>query len=329
MKIAVVHNINQNGVINHFGRLNKEMYLRHEIDSFISTLKNNHFQVDEFDGDKFLFKNLESYLPPIENGKRPKNLVFNLAYGIQGNSRYTHIPAMLELAGVPYTGSDPLAHSIALDKEMTKRILLQAGIPTPDFIVVAKESDLEALQFHGLKFPLIIKPKNEAGSFGISVVNNDKELQENLKDTLKVYGQALVVEEYLGGREFNVGLLGNGDTLEAFDPVEIDFKNSTDLFQSATGKKDGRYGHSCPADILESLTKELQKIAKETFTLLKCRDYARVDFRLDSDMKPYVLEINSMAAIHENGSYFHGARRAGYDYQGMLAKMIEVAINRF
>jgi len=329
MKVAVVHNINQSGVINHFGRLNKEIYFRHEIDSFINNLKSCGFEVDEFDGDKFLFQNLESYFPPIPKGERPENMVFNVAYGIQGNSRYTHIPAMLELAGVPYTGSGPLAHAIALNKEMTKRVLHQAGIPTPNFMIVEEDTDLNRLQLQGLKYPLIIKPKNEAGSFGISVVNNEKELLKNLKSTLEEYDQALVVEEYLGGRELNVGLLGNGETIEAFDPVEVDFKNSGDQFQSSTGKKDGSYSHICPADIPESLKLELQEIAKQTFMLLKCCDYARVDFRLDSDMKPYVLEINSMAAIHEKGSYYHGAIEAGYDYRGMLARMVEVAMSRY
>jgi len=329
MKIAVVHNINQRGVINRFGRLNKEMYYRNEIDSFINTLQNSHSQVEEFDGDKFLFQKLETFLPPMSNGHKPDGLVFNLAYGIQGESRYTHIPAMLELAGVPYTGSGPVSHSIALDKEMTKRILLQAGIPTPGFVVIEKETDVEELKEHGLNYPIIIKPKNEAGSFGISVVDNEKELLENVSSTLAEYNQPLVVEEYLDGRELNVGLLGNGSTMEAFDPVEIDFGDTGDRFQSFKGKKSGRYGHICPADIPESLAVELQKIAKQTFTLLRCCDYARVDFRLDSNMKPYVLEINSMAAIHEKGSYYDGARRAGYTYQTMLDKMVESAINRY
>ncbi len=329
MKIAVVHNINQRGVINRLGRLNKEMYFRHEIDFLIKTLKSCGFQANEFDGDKFLLQNLENFFPSLREGERPEILVFNVAYGIQGNSRYTHIPAMLELAGVPYTGSGPLSHAIALNKEMTKRILLQAGIPTPNFMIVEKDSDPGDLQLQGLWFPLIIKPKNEAGSFGISMVNNAEELESKLRSTLQEYNQALVVEEYLNGREFNVGLLGNGNTLEAFEPVEIDFKDSGDQFQSATGKKDGSYSHICPADISEGLKAELQEIAKQTFMLLKCCDYARVDFRLDSDMKPYVLEINSMAAIHEKGSYYHAAVEAGYDYRGMLAKMVEVAISKY
>ncbi len=329
MHIAVVHNIDQKGVINQFGRPNKEMYYRSEIDSLVRTLRNCNFKVEEFDGDIVLFQELHGFLPPIKNESKPDGLVFNLAYGIQGESRYTHIPAMLELAGVPYTGSGPLAHAVALDKEMTKRILLQAGIPTPRFVVVEEETDLTNLKNHDLRYPLIIKPKHEAGSFGISVVDNEEELTQNVLSTLNEYTQPLVIEEYLDGRELNVGLLGNGSTVEAFEPVEIDFSASGERFQSFKGKKDGSYSHICPADISGNLVAELQQIARKTFTLLRCCDYARVDFRLDSNMRPYVLEINSMAAIHQKGSYYHGAQKAGYDYQSMLGKMVEVAINRY
>ena len=150
MKIAVVHNIEHSGVINRFGRPNKEMYSRKEIDAFIETLQRDKYQVEEFDGDIYLLYKLKSFLPLIEQNKRPEGLVFNLAYGIQGNSRYAHIPSMLEMAGVPYTGSGPLTHAIALDKEMTKRILDQNGIPTPRFIVIDKETSPETLKQHGL-----------------------------------------------------------------------------------------------------------------------------------------------------------------------------------
>ncbi len=329
MKIAVVHNINQKGVLNRFGRLNKEMYYRDEIDSLIKRLRDNHFTVSEFDGDIDLFQNLDNFLPVIDEGAKPEGLVFNLAYGIQGNSRYTHIPAMLELAGIPYTGSGPMAHSIALDKEMTKRILLQAGIPTPNFTVVEPGDDLDNLSLQGLHYPLIIKPKSEAGSFGISVVSNEEELLTNIRSTLDEYDQDLLVEEYLNGRELNVGLLGNGHTVKAFQPVEINFNATSDQFQSATGKKEGRYSHICPADISAELSATLQDLAKRTFSILQCCDYARVDFRLDAKMTPYVLEINSMAAIHEKGSYFHGARESGLTYQQMIGRMVEVALDRY
>lgn len=330
MKVAVVHNINQDGVINHIGRPNKEMYFRDEIDLFLSTLREAGHVVEEFEGDKCLLQKLEVFLPPISKKTSPESLVFNLAYGIQGESRYSHLPAMLEMAGIPYTGSGPLTHSLALDKEMTKRILLQGGVPTPRFIVVKKNENVwEKGVAHGLNYPVIIKPKDEAASFGISVVDNDEEMLRNVEQALQEFKQDLLVEEFLSGRELNVAILGNGASAETFVPVEIDFHETGERFQSNTGKKGGDYKHLCPAEIPSELSDELQLLSRKTFALLKCNDYARVDFRLDEQMKPYVLEVNSMAAIHKKGSFFHGAKNAGYDYRGMLDKMVKVAISRF
>ncbi len=329
MKIAIVHNIKQSGVINRFGRLNKEMYFRDEIDAFIQALRESDHFVEEFDGDKYLLQKLEEFLPPIVQGEPLNCLVFNLAYGIQGNSRYSHIPAMLEMSGLPYTGSGPMTHGLALDKEMTKRILMQAGIPTPQFIMVEKNGRVEESLIHDLRFPVIIKPKDEAASFGISVAHNHSELMINIGKTLLEFDQDILVEEFVDGREVNVAILGNGESAEVFSPVEIDFSASGDSFQSHSGKKGGRYGHICPAELNHDLTEKLKSITKATFKVLKCNDYARVDFRLDQQMNPYVLEINSMAAIHRNGSFFHAAKNAGYSYKAMLQKMVEVAISKY
>ena len=116
---------------------------------------------------------LEEFMPRVVQGERP-GMVFNLSYGIQGQVRYTHVPGMLEKIGLPYVGSGPLAHSLSLDKVVWKMIFVQHGIPTPDFAVL----DSPDAEFPGLKFPLIVKPKNEAVSFGIMVVRSEKELRE-------------------------------------------------------------------------------------------------------------------------------------------------------
>lgn len=329
MLVAVIHNINQSNVVHRFGIQNREMYFRDEIDDVILALQNKNHVVEDFDGDKFLIPKLESFIPAAKNGSIPEGIALNLAYGIQGNCRYSHIPSILEMAGIPYTGSTPLAHSLALDKEMAKRILLQAGILTPRFVHVdRKMSDKEA-ELLGLTYPLIIKPENEAASFGISVVNNSTELVSAVSSTLDDFHQPLLIEEFLCGREFNVGVMGNGDLLEVFDPVEIDFTGSNQCFQSYEGKKQGCYSHICPPDIPDSMKKDLKEIAIQSFTALKCNDYARIDFRLDKKQRPHVLELNSMAAIHRKGSFFIAASHAGYDYSSMLNKIIKVANRRY
>ncbi len=329
MYIAVIHNINRSKVINRIGTQNREMYFRDEIDKVIKALRSKKHVVKDFDGDKLLIQSLEAFLPKLNNGTKPNGIALNLAYGIQGNSRYTHVPSILEMAGVPYTGSAPLAHSIALDKEITKRILLQSGIATPRFILIDRKINQEKADQLNLSYPLIIKPENEAASFGISVVENSEQLVKAVTNTLSEFHQPLLIEEFLSGREFNVGVLGNGVTLEIFDPVEIDFCDSGHCFQSYEGKKNECYRHVCPPDISDKLKNELKKIAAHAFTVLKCSDYARIDFRLDQDMNPYVLELNSMAAIHQRGSFFLAARNAGYNYPGMIDKMIEVATARY
>lgn len=328
MHIAIIHNINSVNVTNHIGAQNREKYLRKEINAVVKALQNRYL-VRDFDGDKYLIRNLESFFPAVHFKKLPDGIALNLAYGIQGNSRYTHVPSILEMAGIPYTGSGPLAQSIALDKEMTKRILSQSGIPTPRFVLVSKKMTYAEASHLKLSYPLIIKPENEAASFGISVVDRPEELVRAVAITLNEFHQPLLVEEFLNGREFNVGVLGNGNELEVFEPVEIDFSVSGHCYQSHEGKKNGSYKHICPADIPSSLKNELKKIAVQTFIVLKCNDYARIDFRMDSNSRPYVLELNSMAAIHAKGSFYLAAKNSGYSYSGMLDQVIKVARKRY
>ncbi len=124
MKIAIVYNRESNAVINLFGKLNMEKYGLNTINAIRDALKANGHQVKTFEGDKNIIKNLEEFMPAVIAGERP-GLVFNLSYGIQGRSRYTHIPGILEMLGVPYVGSEPSTHAVALDKVVTKMILLQ------------------------------------------------------------------------------------------------------------------------------------------------------------------------------------------------------------
>ncbi len=233
------------------------------------------------------------------------------------------------MAGLPYTGSGPLTHSVALDKEITKQILLQSGLPTPKFKVMKQKIEPGSHFQLDLNYPLIIKPNDEAVSFGVSVVENEEELIENLNKTIEEYQQPILVEEFLDGREFNVGILGNGDDIEVFEPVEIDFSQSMENFQSFYGKKHDSYGHYCPAEITDELRTELKELALCSFNCLKCLDYARVDFRLNRENRPHILELNSMAALQKKGSYFIAARYEGYDYSKLLNRIVDLAISRY
>ena len=217
MKIAVVYNRNTGNVINLFGMPNRERIGLRTIGRITSGLKAGGHQVIALEGDKDLVDRLEEFMPRVVKGERP-GLVFNVSYGVQGQARYTHVPSILEMVGIPYVASGPLAHSLCLDKVVTKMILRQHGLPTPDFAVLqTPDADLP-----DLTYPLIVKPKNEAVSFGLKVVKDETELRAAARVIYDEFHQAVLAEQYIEGREINVGLLGNAPP-EAFPPVELLF----------------------------------------------------------------------------------------------------------
>ncbi|MGD8909325.1 MAG: ATP-grasp domain-containing protein, partial [Chromatiales bacterium] len=327
MKVAVIYNRESQKVINLFGQPNREKYGLATIRRIVNALKRGGHQVRAFEGDKNLIDRLEEFMPRTLVGERP-GMAFNLSYGIQGQARYTHVPGILEMVGVPYVGSGPLAHSLALDKVVAKMLFVQNGVPTPAFSV------LEAADFAmpELSFPLIVKPKNESVSFGIRIVNNEQELREAAEVIFAEFNQAVLVEQYIEGREINVGLLGNGSTLEAFQPAELSFgADGPNIYTEADKRRtSGReVGVTCPAPVDAETTARAQEIAKKAFNVLGCYDCARVDMRMDADGQLYVLEINSLPSLGEHGSYVSAAEAEGLDFSGLVNRMVEVASARY
>ena len=173
MKIAVVYNRESRSVINLFGMANKEKIGLKTIKRITDALKKGGHQVIALEGDKDLVDRLEDFMPQVLKGERP-GMVFNVSYGIQGQARYTHVPSILEMVGIPYVGSDPLAHSLSLDKVVAKMIFQQHGLLTPDFAVLPEPGFAPP----ELTYPLIVKPKNEAVSMGIQIVNSEQDLRD-------------------------------------------------------------------------------------------------------------------------------------------------------
>jgi len=327
MKIAVVYNRDSQNVINLFGLPNREKYGKEAIHRIVHGLKKYRHQVRTFEADKDLIRNLESFMPRVVKGERP-GMVFNLSYGIQGQARYTHVPGILEMVGIPYVGSGPLAHSLALDKVVAKMIFLQHGLPTPAFTVLAsREFDLP-----DLAFPLIVKPKNESVSMGIKIVNSEAELRNaanHIFDTF--HNQPVLVEQYIEGREINVGLIGNNPP-EAMLPCEIVFGKKGPQIYTIEDKK-GLSGREirwrCPAPISKKTTEKAREIAIRAFNALGCYDAARVDMRLDREENIYLLEINSLPSLGEHGSYVVAAEKEGLDFPALVNRMVEVASARY
>ena len=214
-----------------------------------------------------VIERIQNFMPRVLEGER-MGIVFNMAYGIQGESRYTHIPSMLEMLGIPYVGSSPSGHALALDKVITKIILQKHNIPTPNFWVFSDSlENLEAVQF-----PVIVKPKMEAVSYGLSVVHNIDQLKTAIDNIVEEFKQPALVEQFIRGREFAVGLLGN-NPIEPFPVLEIDLENNPDAIQTLENKKSNPMQKICPAELSEEKAKEMTRLSVVAFKVLQLRDF--------------------------------------------------------
>jgi len=326
MKVAVVRNRDHAGVINTFGQPCREVYGAKTVEKVVAALNAAGHEVLLCEGNKSFLATLEAFMPADLQG-RPTGMVFNMAYGIQGECRYTHVPAVLEMAGVPYTGSSPLGHALALDKVITKDLLRAAGIPTPAYRVMRQAKD----SADGLNFPVVVKPRHESTSLGLRLVHDPTDLGQAVEDIVVTYSQDALVEEYIEGREVCVALLGN-EPVEFLPLVEQDFGDRTLRLVTFEDK-----AHSaaleptkiCPAPVDEELAASLRNIALATFRACQCRDYARVDIRIDAAGRPFVLEINSMASLGGTGSYALAAHAAGYDFPSLVNRILDVCHERY
>jgi len=323
MKIAIIYNKDLTGVINTLGMQNKEFYSEANVKRVADSLEKAGHNVHILDGNMYIIERLQHFMPRVIEGEQ-MGIVFNMAYGIQGESRYTHIPSMLEMLGIPYIGSTPSGHALALDKVMTKIVWQNHNLPTPGFWVFNSAED----DFSGVQYPVIVKPKMESVSFGLKVVYNETDLKEAVHFIVQEFQQQALVEQFIRGREFCVGLLGN-NPIEAFPILEIDLEGDPDAIQSVDDKQKKPRQKICPANITKELADKMQKYSIEAFKALGLRDFARVDIRLDENDDIYLLEINSMASLGVSGSYPHAAKVAGYDYQKLVNRMVDVAAVRY
>lgn len=274
--------------------------------------------------------------------KNRPDIVFNIAEGRFGVSREAQIPAILEMLGIPYTGSDPLTLGICLDKSRTKEILSHYQVPTPKFVVVHSLAELQSLTF---PIPAMVKPLFEGSSKGIfnaSLVQTDKELIEQIENVLVKYEQPALVEEFLPGREFTVAMMGNGADLRVFPIVEIKFDslpkgvNPIYSFEAKWiwDQTDNPLEiFECPASINNTLKNEIESICKKTYNVLRCRDWSRIDVRLDKNGRANIIEINPLPGIlpkiEENSCYPKAARMAGLNYNEMLNAVLDSALKRY
>ncbi len=269
------------------------------------------------------------------------DFIFNIAEGIQGESRESHIPSILEMMNIPYSGSGVLTQAITLNKSRKKEILTYYGIPTPKFQVFRSTNQkLNSL----LNFPLIVKPDAEGSSVGISdssLVRDQDSLRREVSKVLKIYKQNALVEEYLSGREFTVALLGNSRP-KVLPIIEIDFTHLPDelnrfdsyeakwIYDNPSNIKDPVI---CPADLKPALKKKIEKVARDTFSVLGCSDLCRIDLRLDANDTPNVFDVNTLPGLMPNRSDNSRFTRAcfadGMDYDDIIAAIMDAALKRY
>ncbi|MER9606401.1 ATP-grasp domain-containing protein [Mesorhizobium sp. M0243] len=330
MRVAIVSNSDFTGVINRFGHSPQPPQPWPEssyetAERVMAALQESGHETLLCEGDKGLLATLERFMPP-DSQARPSGIVFNYAEGIQGEYRLSHVPAMLEMAGVPYTGCGPHGIGLTNDKVITKRLIRDCGVPTPNFRVMRRGAENTG----DLRFPVVVKPRLEAASLGLQLIHEPAQLSHAVEVIVTRYAQDALVEEYIDGREISVSLLGNGEP-EVFPPVEHDFGERETRLMTWEAKfvAAARPRKICPAQIGSSLATVLRDISVATFRACQCRDFARVDLRIDSSGQPFVLEINSIPGLGTSSSYPMAARTAGYSFSSLVNRILNVAHTRY
>ncbi len=327
LKVALIYNekeINPNDVINVFGTVTKEHYSAKAVERVARALEKGGHTVKVIEGDIHMADELREFMPKVVAGDSP-GMVFNMAYGIQGQNRYTHVPAMMEMLGIPYIGSGPAGHAIVQDKVMTKIILQRNGIPTPGFWEFKTSEDT----FDDLEFPVIVKPKLESTSMGMEVVDNWDSLRKAVQKQIEKFQQEILVEQFIPGREFAVGVIGNNPNIDVLPIVEISLDNPNQIQTISDKMKKGGTDKTCPAQLSDEKTQEMKQLCMQAFRCLGLNDYSRVDLRMDQDENLYILELNSMASLGMGGSLYHAAKTTGYTYDSLINKILDVAVMRY
>lgn len=271
------------------------------------------------------------------------DIVFNIAEGFHGVNREAHVPAICEFFGIPYSGSDPFTLTLCLDKARTKETLSFHGIPTPKFAVVDNLSDVDE-RTASLKLPLFVKPLHEGSSKGITDGNlcwDRDHLVNQIRFLLENYHQPVLVEQYLPGKEFTCGVLGNGEEATVLPIVGMNFealpKGALPIYSFDAKFVWDRPERpleifQCPAKISRELQESIERVVLDAYRVLGCRDWARIDVRLDASGAPNILEVNPLPGIlpdpAENSCLPKAARAAGIGYEELIQSCLRFAAAR-
>ncbi|MEO6879223.1 MAG: D-alanine--D-alanine ligase [Gemmatimonadaceae bacterium] len=289
--------------------------------------------------------------PERLRAERP-DIVFNIAEGLHGTNREAHVPAICEFFGIPYSGSDPFTLSLCLHKARTKDLLTSYGIPNAPFVVIDSSADIGRLLRGDSPLvarlspltPLFLKPVHEGSSKGITeenLVRTRRELEERATYLIDAYDQPVIVEAYLSGAEFTCGVLGNGARARVLPIVGMNFSSLPEgalpiygyeakwIWDSVANPLDI---FECPAAIDIRLQSGIEEVVLRAYRALGCRDWSRIDVRLDGDGVPNVVEVTPLPGIlpnaADNSCLPKAARAAGLDYEQLIQLALRHAADR-
>ena len=267
----------------------------------------------------------------VTNGNLKVDLVLNISEGFQGRNRESQVPAILDLYNIPFVGADALTLGVTLDKVVAKKCFIADGIPTARYFKATLEDDLSVLNTIG--FPLFVKTLHEGTSKGItenSRVENFEQLKVQVEHICHNYNQPALVEEFIKGTEFTVAVIGNNPP-QPMPVVQYAIAGKTQLgneFYSYRHVAEKLVEHICPAPIDEKLVHRLQDLAVRVYKSVDCRDFGRVDFRVDQAGNPYVLEINPLPNLNPDDVFVLFGKAKGMSYDQIINKIIDEALVR-
>jgi len=303
----------------------------------------------ETDGHETIFIQADMDLPYALKEVKP-DICFNIAEGLGGDAREAQVPALLEMLKIPYTGSRVITNGISLDKTLTKRIWRDRRLPVAPFQEFSAGD--EPLRPE-LNFPLFVKPAREGTGMGVdtkAIVKNEKELRERALYIINAYQQPALVETFLPGREFTVGILGRTeaklysrhpewyekDGFHRFPVLELDMTRSVtpQVYSNASKSKEvgeaGAPGYVCPAEVTPELDKKLKHLALRAHQLLYALDVSRTDIRLDEEGNPRLIEINTLPGLTPDYSDLClQAKAEGIRYEDLILDILYLGASRW
>ena len=295
-----------------------DFHLEEMVKSVVSSLENS-FEVDS-----------RPFEIDAVSGLRGTDLVFNLTTGRGSAERQVHLPAVLDLLEVPFTGSGTTANALCINKALTKLIMKAYGISTPEFFSVRPGDTADNLPFS----PAIIKPVKEGGAKGISkdsVVESIVDMQKAVSRIHERFGQPALVERFIEGREFTVGIVGS----EVLPIMEIDFSSLPDHLETFYSYRVKQFhgdetNYICPAKISQREETAISELSKRVVQVLDLKDYCRIDLKIDDEGKIYFLEVNSLPLlVPDYSDIVKMAEARGWSYGDLINRIVASAISRY